>query len=989
MGKKISVASSVFNMAGPESQRPNYLKSLVFGAIKEGAPSLTNVITEGYLNSPAMRFRRFAGWAKRSPEFQDFLGITQGSIEVPKAIDKEALKAALPTSEGESARIEAVSIDSGDFLRWAQRWVAKHRPSELNDEWECEFDELLGKLVITFPDESVEVIDLVAPSFEPTARYLYVSYTPITAEEVGDPVVGEWEELPQGEPFPRLDGWQELERTTTPKTETLTRSELVEIFFDGEPGPKSSSLTGGIRNYNEIYGRYQTEEYLGSNGSGEDALFSERITLERRQTAKVEPRVTVTEDELQLDDGTIQKTVTTSTQDVLVMERSIRRTVQKVVHKAWKPLEVFIYKEGSGNLALDAFFGSEESQGNFYPPIPFRYNNNPIVGKTYQWEVQLPFSHNTTMKGAFIYFAHSLEASKDEKNILRGVWVDYGSGDRIIVEGYRGEDLSRVMANPNAVLRLDNPHAPSEFRPLPELPIPLEPTTKDAYKICKEAFKRAYGADYEEVLQQINANENIRSIDYAYAVFGVSLNVEENACRKYVYKFLQHLMTQSTMTPKQRADFEAQWQIARDSWLAWKAWRERQEAHVPSGMPGYNRYLEDPEPEVLEYPYIAPSYLHIQSRHKDLGTTNYRIRMEWEYINEERGRGVAKEGAKKGDLWFDILPAESRWAAETYQGRDLFANQSAKERNIFTLTWQDGEDTWRRLTVIGFRHDNIIYENKSVVIYADEALRDDEESGFIIPFHEDVYHTMSLVDRTQMATACCFLVFNCYEVNKTSFWEDWGAVILIVAFVVIAVVVTIATGGAGAGLLGSAASVGASLGLSGVAAIAIGAAANALAGLVLGFVLAEASTSILGEKWGRILGAVVAVVATMGLGSLSGGTNFFSNLLSPAGLIQLTDATVEGASALLSITSQEVLSEAQAFVAEREKETQRINKLLEAEFGKGGDINVDLVIEHVLHVIESSEDFMARTQMTGTDIAELQNKLIEHFAAMTVSLDLP
>ena len=69
-------------------------------------------------------------------------------------------------------------------------------------------------------------------------------------------------------------------------------------------------------------------------------------------------------------------------------------------------------------------------------------------------------------------------------------------------------------------------------------------------------------------------------------------------------------------------------------------------------------------------------------------------------------------------------------------------------------------------------------------ISAKEALEDVEESGFIIPLHEGVYRAMGLKDSTQMATACSFMVFNCYQVVKKK-WYQTGIFKIILVVILI------------------------------------------------------------------------------------------------------------------------------------------------------------------------------------------------------------
>lgn len=984
MGKQVAVDSSIFNLMGPEDQRPHYLKSLIISAIREEAHSVADVITEGYKNGPGIRIRNFYNWAKKNEEFQEQLGITSGELKVPVEVDMEALAAQLPQVPGRGYQIESVLIGEADILHWAQQWVAEHYPDLYHTDWECDHDPETNMVTITFEDGTTEEFE--AHFYDPDGRYLYVSYTPYQENMAGLVQEGEWEVLPQGQNFPVLNHWLELEREFETLEMELSYTTLTEVTYsDGRPKQMASSTRKNKRRYNVFDAKYEKEEYQGQD-TEIDGIYSRKLIRHHRIRPRIETQRTVHETSEEIEDGVIKTTKTTITEQVLVVERSVKVDVQPIYHKIWLPLEILIYKQGSGNEVLDSFFEMTASAGGFYPTIPFRYNNVPIAGKPYRWKIRMPFNYPPHLRNLYIRFAANKEAAQNENNISWGEFVDYADGGYIIVqepEGssqYRNGKLPGILnRSERPVVFIQHPDTPNDWRELPEKPIPIIPPTVDAYKLCKKAFRKAFDADYEEVLQKINSHKNVRDIDYASVVFGVPLNTKENASKKYIYKFLQYLMNHQ-VDKKAVARAKAQWDQAKAAWDKWLAWKERQK-NSP-----YSSRWEDPEPPLPDFPdFNFRIKLSVRSIHKDFKTVNFRNHYEWSLITEEQGTGILKEGKKKGDLWFEKVDVPEE-VMKTYRGGTLYRHLVGT--NVVALCWQETANHWRKITVHNFVHKNQIYGSKSVITRAVDAIDDDETSGFIILLHEDVYHSLSLVDRTQMATACAYLVFNFYEIYETSWWEDWGPIVLIVAFVVIAVVVTVATGGAGIGLLGSAEAVGGFLGLTGTAALIVGSAVNALAALLVGFILTEGSVLVFGEKWGRIVGTIITAILTIGISAGVNSVNIIDAFTKPENLIKISQATTDAYNSYVESTLVEINELTQEMWDEVYKEIRRYTEMMK-EFSGFREIDPANVREYISELTERVEDFLSRTLLTGSDIAEIQRYLLTNFAENTISTELP
>lgn len=988
MGTEVAVASSVFNMAGPESKRPDYLKSLIIGAIFQNAPSLADVIGGGYLDGPGLRFRNFAKWAKRDKDFQKFMGITSGELRVPVEIDMGVLKAALPQRPGHTLRIESAAVDAASYLRWAQQWVALHHPERLNEAWVCEYERTTNTISITFPDDTVE--SFLALNYEAGARYLYVSYTPI-ADETVDPIQwGPAVPVPEGQTFPSVSGWlQDFANFINKSVEVRTTKVIRTSFSDNRPNIINTIVSNPeTKHYIEIDAQYQKTDYRG-NESDRDAVSSVRSVRQHKQTGRVVEQTDLDIQHEVIEDGVVKIIQTVTITESLILDRTVRVGTERTTHKAWLPLEILIYKEGDGNPALDAFFGTSKASGNFYPPIPFRYANEPISKDPWKWRVVLPQTVDPMDWWKPLKFAPSISRT-GEDDVREGRIVESFLDGSVLVRSHEGSRLQDVLGAKTIPVVLQAPPRPEdaypwdpdpepEWAPLASI-LPVQPNTKEAYASCKKAFKRAFNGDFGKVLKQINENDSIDDIDYAYAVFGVSLNVEENACRKYIYKFLQYLMRDTSMPVEARAQWQAEYEAALDSWQQWLAWKERQKEW------GGGVRISDPEPQVTEYPdWRYTASLDVYSRHKDQETTNYRNNFRWDFISEERGQGLLKPGAKRGELWFEILDPLSQ-DFETYQGQNLFYQRG---NNVFTLSWQETKNSWRRLTVHGLEHRNYIYENERVLTLAVEALQDGEESGFIIPLHEDVYHSISLKDRTQMATACCFLVFNCSAIRKTSFWEDFGVILVIILIIAVSVVVTIITGGTGTvGLLGSAEAVGTFFGATGTAALIIGAAVNALAGIIVSYLITEGSVAIFGEKWGKAVGIISSALLTLGAGAAMNSADLVDALLSTEALIQLSQAGTEGFNAYIQAATQEINQATQELMEKRSEELKELQKLYDEEFSPGRKIDPKLVSEYISELTEKAEQFLTRTLMTGSDIVDLQLAYLENFAKFTVHTDL-
>lgn len=508
----------------------------------------------------------------------------------------------------------------------------------------------------------------------------------------------------------------------------------------------------------------------------------------------------------------------------------------------------------------------------------------------------------------------------------------------------------------------------------------------DVYAIAKKAYKKSTGGKLDDTIAQIADNASIGDIDYTYAVFGVSLNVAEVKCKSYVYSFFKAIMESQAYDSQAYEKWKTDWTAAKASWEAYGAWLR---ANWGTGTDNVATM-----PQVLPYPSLPQQSVSVFVPADS--PMNYNIQMFWNSVEESTGAGMQSPEHAVGDMWWTINPTETFDQTTYYVGdSDIVVYDDVITVESVTLYSQVTANNWTALTLRGLVHRNLIYGGNAVFTSAVDALNDTEESGFIIPLQEDIYRTTPLVDATQMATACCYLVFNCYKVVKKKWYQTGLFTVIIIIIIIIITYFTwgSGTGPASAGLLGTNAAVGAALGFTGTMAIVVGAIANAIAAMVLMKLIGLAANKIFGEKIGSIVGAIAAVVAiVVGTSYANGGnwTTAMNSLTSPSNLLQLTSAVAGGVSGYLGAETQDVIKQTSDMLESYNEKMADVQDAYQAtgmtdlaQFDPMQLTDTSVPQQHG-HIYEPADSFLNRTLMTGSDIASLQNMLISQFTSLTL-----
>jgi hypothetical protein len=374
----------------------------------------------------------------------------------------------------------------------------------------------------------------------------------------------------------------------------------------------------------------------------------------------------------------------------------------------------------------------------------------------------------------------------------------------------------------NAVLNALNPTEGSsvdaEFFPV--IPVRLdnksitEPEFSDLYAVSKKLYKRATkNQKLSALVTEVEDNEDLEEIDYAYIQWGISLNAKDNDAKRYLYTFWKNLIPVHGLASTYISSFVTSTVAYTSAIASLDAWIAAQ------GVPAHPLF-GTVRPTIPSIGAPKTTTLRFKTDHALLQDFDNRI--SFSFIDETDYTGLGKIGAVRGDFWL-VQDPDLTWT--TYSGVDSLVAGSERravsnKMSVFSVFWQNEENEYKRIRVYGAVHQNFIYGGKYVNIPASEALSDLDESGFIIPLHYPSLKEAGLVSSTQLATCNTFIVFNSYQVFKKKWYQSFlGMLFLIIVIVAAAAFIAPSFVGGISGAFGTNAAVGAGLGLTGTASI--------------------------------------------------------------------------------------------------------------------------------------------------------------------------
>lgn len=622
-------------------------------------------------------------------------------------------------------------------------------------------------------------------------------------------------------------------------------------------------------------------------------------------------------------------------------------------------------RQPDGSLLTEKFFMHQMTTGAVVPTTTTTSSSEVISGVTVTTTIT---TKKENYKATYTYRTDVQQTFSSSQSTLKIIIYQYGTGNPTY-DAMFGPNINGGDFFPPIPVRLDNQFISPSFMP-------------SLYEKNKKAYRKSLNAKYDKIVKTIADNPSIGDIDYAYVQFGVPLNTTEPASKKYIYKFMQSLIIQGGSNVPEYNAWRLQWEIADKSQIDWLAWSLAQSN--PSD-PLYGK----PQPSRIPYPKSVDKRITVRA-----DPINFNMRISWSTLVEITGTGLSFPGAKTGDIRIE-LGASTHYSELVTSGGGW--DRSAAFQEYLTITWQDGPNTWRAIGANGFFMFNTIYDGMALISLNSEAMADPDDSSFIIPLHTGIFRSMSLKDASQMSMASAYMVFNCYEKRKRRWYQSGLFNVILVVVIIIVAVVTGGVGASSAGVLGTAASVGATLGFTGLVAIIVGTVANAIAAIILSQIITMGANALFGDQIGQIVGSLASIIAINIGSSMASGQGFaasFSKLSSAESLLKLSAAAGKGYSDFINTQNTDIIDATNKVASAFDASAKEIEELFKTNLGVGISRTFNptdfLQASRIEPFIpESSSGFLSRTLLTGTDVANMTNNMLSNFADITISTNLP
>lgn len=491
------------------------------------------------------------------------------------------------------------------------------------------------------------------------------------------------------------------------------------------------------------------------------------------------------------------------------------------------------------------------------------------------------------------------------------------------------------------------------------------------YTLNKKVFKKISGnrKGYQQILDGLMENKDVGDINNIYVMHAVPLNTPENAGKKYIYHFFDHVSRLSPNADREFATYQGLWDEAHASAIAYGEWLDAQGDKD-------NPLFGTVEPGIRPYPQMPATGVSLKLLHAF--RLNYTI--SWGKLVKSSGTGkaypdmrvgevrISKAGRGRDELRFDNNGS--------FIFKYFFGSSSS---DIIEITYQDKVDSWVSLKVYGLRSDNIINKGKGIRTSAHSALDDAEETELLIPINNAVYSSMRLVDRTQLGVTMSYMVLNYYAEYKEKWYQrSFGKAFISIVLVAVTV---LSFGAAAPATAGIGAAVAVAVGATGVAALIVASAVNALVGLIVSRLVSKAAVAVFGEKLGLVIGAIVSMMAMNGMNSYmnTGSVNIMDSFTAP-NLIKMGSAISQDMAKTMQQEAANIVEAMQGAQAEFQAVSDQLAGLYEAEFSNQAFFDPLKFLEkshNSQETFELPDAFFARTLMTGSDIADLSNMAVE------------
>jgi len=387
--KIITVSSTLYNMAGDERDRPDFLKGTVFSSVISNSPSIADDLNTAYMGGPGLQQKQFFQYYDRN----NFPGLPTASIVNTVTLNPLDVQPEIPLSPvppapaGLNLRCYAAEVTDGSFESWIERWILQNHPTRIGEDWLGEYEPSTNEFSVEFPNNDTFIwTNNIAPVYSPSKRYIVAKYIEYLDES--EEAVQTGSETVDDPVLPDTTGFTNLvtSGTFTPVTLQRVRNTILS-YNNGDPDLQvetnvDADVPGEVHNWNQEWEKETVTSVSGLQVQGlRELLYIQATDVVTNDYSNVV--VTQTD----LGGGVIETRTETTTGEQVTDQYTHRIDTQILLSgNQYGPEQIFIYELNTGNSILDALVQDVDVSGlpqEFFPFMPVRINNVSVADPVY------------------------------------------------------------------------------------------------------------------------------------------------------------------------------------------------------------------------------------------------------------------------------------------------------------------------------------------------------------------------------------------------------------------------------------------------------------------------------------------------------------------------------------------------------------------------------------------------------------------------------
>jgi len=166
-----TVASVLYNMAGDEADRINYLHTAVASAVLSPANvDIGASVVNTHLTGPGTKQKAFYRWARSNFD----MGMPTATLRASYNLDGSLVAAEIPAPAGSTVEIQSTYIESANSQYYAEQLILEDYPLLVETEWTSEYNLGSDSVTITFEDTTTFTFPLVG--YTPDQDFIIAYY---------------------------------------------------------------------------------------------------------------------------------------------------------------------------------------------------------------------------------------------------------------------------------------------------------------------------------------------------------------------------------------------------------------------------------------------------------------------------------------------------------------------------------------------------------------------------------------------------------------------------------------------------------------------------------------------------------------------------------------------------------------------------------------------------------------------------------------------